>query len=614
MAERVGQQLGNYRLVRLLGRGGFAEVYLGEQVELGTQAAIKVLHAQLTSKDAERFNAEASTIARLSHPNIVRLLGFATDEGTPFLVLDYAPGGTLRERHPRGTPLPLEVILPYVEQACEALHYAHEQKLIHRDVKPENLLLSAAGRVLLSDFGIATVALSSHSQDTQEALGTITYMAPEQIQGKPRPASDLYALGVIVYEWLTGEPPFTGSFGEIATQHLFTPPPPLRERVPTLSEDVEYVVAMAMAKDPHRRFANALAFATALKETALEQGSVLFAITQVTPPTLVNEPIDQATSLPLAYELTDPATPSSALPIATTPESNSPTAGPITPELLPISSFPTVQAASPVQPTILARATSAQPTVPAGAPPRRLFRSALVVGLALLLLGTSGVALVLSHPSFLGNLGGFRTGDHSGTTFGNGSPSGQGIGSASTSTSTPGSGSNNHDVPTSGPSNSLTPTSTPIPGATPTNTPKSVPTNTPKPGATATKTPTSLPTPTNTPKPAPTPTNTPVPTCCPGTAPSGSYGKWYATTFGSAPGYYGAGSSWHVVGYLYAATNYFFCKAWGAIVSDSSGNYNHWWLWTDLDTGGQGWVSAYYLKNWGNDVAKDNNGNVIPNC
>lgn len=585
MAERVGQQLGNYRLMRLLGRGGFAEVYLGEHVALGTQAAIKVLHAQLTSKDAERFNAEASTIVRLRHPNIVRLLGFATDEGTPFLVLDYAPGGTLRERHPRGTPLPLETILPYVEQVCEALHYAHEEKLIHRDVKPENLLLSAEGQVLLSDFGIATVALSSQSQDAQEALGTITYMAPEQIQGKPRQASDLYALGIIVYEWLTGEPPFTGSFGEIATQHLFTPPPPLRERVPTLSEDVEYVMAMALAKDPKVRFANARAFATALKEATAEQGSVLFAVTQVTPPTLANEPNEPATPLPLAYELTDPATPSSALTLTTKPEANPPITGPTTPELARPSSFPTVQVAP-----------SVQPGVAAGTPPRRLFRTALMVALALLVLGTSGIALALSSPSLLGNLGGSRTGDHGGKAVVTGSPSDQGIGSASTPTTSPGDGSKINDAPTSGPSNSLTPT------------------NTPKPGATTTKTPTPLPTPTNTPKPAPTPTNTPVPTCCPGTAPPGSYSRWWATTFGRAPGYYGAGANWHIVGYLNAATNYFYCKAWGSIVSDSSGNYNHWWLWTDLDTGGQGWVSAYYLQNWGNDVAKDNNGNVIPNC
>jgi serine/threonine protein kinase len=281
-------------------------VYLGEQIELGTQAAIKVLNAQLTSVDIERFNAEASTIARLSHPHIVRLLEFATGEGTPFLVLDYAPGGTLRERHPRGTPLPVEAILPYVRQVCEALSYVHEQKLIHRDVKPENLLLSADGNVLLGDFGIATVAQSSHSQSTQEALGTITYMAPEQIQGKPRPASDLYALGVIVYEWLTGEPPFSGPFGEIATQHLFATPQPLRERVPAISEDVAYVVSRALAKDPKERYATAQDFAAALSEAAEGKKPLLFAATQITPPSPANATESAARNFITAY-LTHPS-------------------------------------------------------------------------------------------------------------------------------------------------------------------------------------------------------------------------------------------------------------------------------------------------------------------
>ncbi len=570
MADRVGQQLGTYRLTRLLGRGGFAEVYLGEHMDLGTQAAIKVLHAQLTSHDTLRFNAEASTIARLSHPHIVRLLEFATDEGTPFLVLDYAPGGTLRERHPRGTPLPVETILPYVRQACDALHYAHEEKVIHRDVKPENLLLSADGRVLLGDFGIATVAQSSHSQSTQEVLGTVTYMAPEQIQGKPRPASDLYALGIIVYEWLTGEPPFSGSFGEIATQHLFTPPPPLRERVPALPEALDYVVSRVLAKDPHQRFENAQGFATALEEAAQGKGPLLFAVTQITPPSLANEPPESGTRKRSSVNATRPA-------------ANPSVTGPTAPELPPTFSFPSVQAATPAQPTGPVSTKS----------PRRLLRNMLLV-LALLLIGISGVALALSRPLFFGGSGASQTGNPSATAFAGGSSPGHGIGSASTATATPAAGSNNNGVPTSGP------------------------TNGPKPTNTATSSQQSSPTPTNTPtpsqQPSPTPTNTPTPTCCPGTAPPGSYSKWWVDTFASAPGYYGAGANWHRVGTLYAATNYVFCKAWGPIVSDNSGNYNHWWLWTDLDTGGQGWVSAYYLTRWGNDVAKDNSGRVIPTC
>ncbi len=157
---REGQQLGNYRLIRLLGQGGFAEVYLGEHIYLDTSAAIKVLHTQLDSDEVESFRAEARTIARLVHPHIVRVLDYGVEGKTPFLVMDYAPNGTLRKRYPKGVPLPLSTIVSYVTQLADALQYAHEQKVIHRDVKPENMLLDRRNEVLLSDFGIALVAQS----------------------------------------------------------------------------------------------------------------------------------------------------------------------------------------------------------------------------------------------------------------------------------------------------------------------------------------------------------------------------------------------------------------------------------------------------------------------
>src|SRR5712692_6672667 len=210
MADRVGQRLGNYRLTRLLGKGGFAEVYLGEHLRLGTQAAVKVLYTRLASPDeAAGFEKEAQTIAHLKHPHIVRVLDFDVQDDTPFLVMDYAVGGTLRQRHPRGSVPPLPTIISYVKQVAEALQYAHDQKLIHRDVKPENMLLGSNNEVLLSDFGIASIAHSTSSLSTQAYSGTAHYSAPEQISGKPRPASDQYALGVVVYEWLTGTRPFT---------------------------------------------------------------------------------------------------------------------------------------------------------------------------------------------------------------------------------------------------------------------------------------------------------------------------------------------------------------------------------------------------------------------
>src|SRR5213080_4576758 len=264
MADRSGQRLGNYHLIHLLGKGGFAEVYLGEHIYLKTAAAIKVLHTQVIGEDMEGFLNEARTIAHLVHPHIVRVTDFGIEAETPFLVMDYAPNGTLRERHPKGTQLPLTTIILYVKQIADALQHAHDEKLIHRDVKPENMLVGRKNDILLSDFGIALIAQSSRYQSTQDVTGTISYMSPEQIQGKPRPASDQYALGIVVYEWLSGDRPFHGSFTELCAQHMFAPPQPLREKVPNLSPQIERVVLKALAKEHHERFASVQIFAEAL--------------------------------------------------------------------------------------------------------------------------------------------------------------------------------------------------------------------------------------------------------------------------------------------------------------------------------------------------------------
>ncbi len=264
MVNLVGQQLGNYRLTRLLGRGGFADVYLGEQIYLGSQAAIKVLSAPLAPDATSGFLDEARTLVRLAHPHIIRLLDYGVQEQTPFLVMEYAPGGTLRRLHPRGERLPLPTVVEYVQQVAEALQYAHDERLIHRDVKPDNLLLGRHGEILLSDFGIALLAHSSRSQRTEGIVGTISYMAPEQIQGHPCQASDQYALGVIVYEWLSGTRPFSGSFVEIAAKHCLAAPPPLEAARLGIPAMVAAMVSRALAKRPGQRFASVQAFATAL--------------------------------------------------------------------------------------------------------------------------------------------------------------------------------------------------------------------------------------------------------------------------------------------------------------------------------------------------------------
>jgi len=288
MSEFVGQQLGNYRLISLIGQGGFADVYLGEHIHLNTQAAIKVLQMRLAGSNLEQFRNEARTIASLTHPNIVRVLDFGVEEGTPYLVMEYATNGTLRHRHPKGIPLSPSSILPYVRQAADALQYAHNRKFIHRDIKPENMLLNLGNWLLLSDFGLVLVAQSTASQGSREMGGTVPYMAPEQLQGRPRPASDQYSLGVVVYEWLIGDRPFHGTFTEIASQHLFAPPPPLQGRIPGIPLEIEHVVLKALAKDPQQRFVNIQAFAAAFEQAcqAMQQNPHS--------PTYSTMPIDQS--------------------------------------------------------------------------------------------------------------------------------------------------------------------------------------------------------------------------------------------------------------------------------------------------------------------------------
>lgn len=273
MAGYIGQQFGNYRLLRLIGHGGFADVYLGEHIYMGTQAAIKVLHAHLGVQEVERFRQEASMVARLEHPHIVRVLEFGVEETIPYLVLNYAPNGTLRSRHPKGIALPIPSIVTYIRQIADALQYAHNAKIVHRDIKPENMLIGKRDEVLLSDFGIALISQNSRSEDMKDLAGTAAYMAPEQIEGHPRAASDQYALAIVAYEWLCGFCPFQGTFTETAMQHAVTPPPPLHEKMPGISPLLEQVVLTALAKDPTDRFASIQGFARAFEQASQTSAS-----------------------------------------------------------------------------------------------------------------------------------------------------------------------------------------------------------------------------------------------------------------------------------------------------------------------------------------------------
>src|SRR6266566_3881889 len=307
MSDRVGQQVGNYRLVQHLGSGGFADVYLGRQIYLDSPAAIKLLHTHLAQDDIEGFREEARTLVRLIHPHIVRLLDFGLQGATPFLVMDYAPNGALRQRHQRGERLPLDTVVEYVQQIASALQYAHGQKVIHRDIKPENMLLGRNQEILLTDFGIAVVAQSTRIQLTQETVGTISYMAPEQIQAHPRPASDQYSLGIVVYEWLCGSRPFSGSFTEVAAKHLMVPPPPLRGQMLNISPEVEEVIFTALAKDPKQRFGSVQAFAFALKQASQTRHGTSPVIERQD--NTANQPPQPATETPFVVQMQQPEPP-----------------------------------------------------------------------------------------------------------------------------------------------------------------------------------------------------------------------------------------------------------------------------------------------------------------
>lgn len=265
MAEAKKTIIDNYYLLQPLGKGAFGEVFLAEKIPGRKRYAVKILNSQTGKESLRGFLNEART-SRLEHPHIVRIRDFGIDGETPFIVMDYIEGGTLRQLHPHREPLPLKTVLSYVRQIGSALQYAHNEGLVHRDVKPENLLVGSDGKILLSDFGIVTTSLSWNPAAAPGIAGTAVYMAPEQIQGQPVRASDQYALAAIVYEWLVGVPPFRGNWTEIMAQHLKAEPPSIVEQNPDVPEAVEKVVLKALEKNPGMRFASVSDFVEAFEQ------------------------------------------------------------------------------------------------------------------------------------------------------------------------------------------------------------------------------------------------------------------------------------------------------------------------------------------------------------
>jgi eukaryotic-like serine/threonine-protein kinase len=267
----IGETLsGRFRIERLLGRGGMSSVWQAYDEELGRPVAIKLLHTRrLESADSvDRFEREARTLALLTHPGIVTVIDRGETDGRPFIVCELVDGRDLHERISLEGSLPVAEALAIAVQIASALAYAHERGVIHRDVKPHNVLLTADGHAKLTDFGIARVDDAPALTNPGRVLGTGDYVAPEQAQGHPLDGrADIYALGALLYHCLTGGPPYRGaSFVEIAGQHLRAPIPEVQDRCPEASDGVAAIVRRALAKRPEDRFANVGQMQMALEE------------------------------------------------------------------------------------------------------------------------------------------------------------------------------------------------------------------------------------------------------------------------------------------------------------------------------------------------------------
>lgn len=262
-------KLGAYQLVKRLGEGGMAQVYLARDVRLGREVAVKVLDRRLADRSGfrDRFLREARVAAALDHPNIVPLYDFGEENGVLYLVMPYVSGGSLQDQLTR-TPLAMSEVVNYGSQLTDALAYAHQRHLVHRDVKPANILIHADGRLMLSDFGLAKIldsGMQSAAARNHPDAGTPEYMAPEQIEGRTEARSDIYGLGVVLYLLMTGRLPFGGSSSNAVMEaHLYRLPESPRRLNPLVTSALELVIMQALAKRPEDRFATASEMGAAL--------------------------------------------------------------------------------------------------------------------------------------------------------------------------------------------------------------------------------------------------------------------------------------------------------------------------------------------------------------
>jgi serine/threonine protein kinase len=310
-------QLGAYQLIRQLGEGGMAQVYLARDVRLGREVAVKVLDRRLAERSGfrERFLREARLAAALDHPNIVPLYDFGESDAL-YLVMPYVSGGSMQDLLQR-TPFEVSQVVTYATQILDALEYAHQRNVVHRDVKPANMLVHADGRLMLSDFGLAKIldgsGLPAAPRNRPDA-GTPEYMAPEQIEGRTDSRADVYAVGVVLYLLLTGHLPFTGvTSNAVMDGHLYSLPEPLHRLNRNVPRAMEAVVLRALAKHPDDRYQRASELGAALLE-ALVSGDA-------EPLSFVSGPSEPPRSLPPSALSSPFYTPSVSLPRTSIPRS-----------------------------------------------------------------------------------------------------------------------------------------------------------------------------------------------------------------------------------------------------------------------------------------------------
>jgi serine/threonine-protein kinase len=268
-----------YRVVRKLGAGGMADVYCAEDMHLGRNVAVKLLHSRFAQDQefVERFRREASSAAGLQHPNVVGVYDRGEFDDTYYIAMEYSEGDSLKDVIVREAPLDPARAIAITRQILVAARFAHRRNVIHRDLKPHNVILDSEDNVKVTDFGIARAGASDITE-VGTIMGTVQYLSPEQAQGRPvTEASDLYSVGVVLFEMLTGRAPFSGdSPVAVALQHVNQPPPPPRELNPSIPPPLEAVVLKALAKDPADRYSDADSFIKALEgvEARLQSGPV----------------------------------------------------------------------------------------------------------------------------------------------------------------------------------------------------------------------------------------------------------------------------------------------------------------------------------------------------